>query len=123
MFSRNKQAIAIATSSLAMVAVVPHAQAPSAEIATQPFTVSVSIVAKHSGKCLDVTAGSLFEGARLQQWGCNGLPQQRFWLAAVGAYFKIITFDGRVLDVSNESRINGAPIIQWGFVNGANQLW
>ena len=36
------------------------------------------LVARHSGKCLDVTDGSTANGVQLQQWDCNGNPAQVF---------------------------------------------
>jgi endo-1,4-beta-xylanase len=39
-------------------------------------------IARHSSKCLNVTAASTAYGARLQQWTCNGQPQQSFSLVA-----------------------------------------
>jgi hypothetical protein len=38
-------------------------------------------VARHSGKCLDVPGASTTNGVQLQQWTCNGNPQQAFRLA------------------------------------------
>jgi glucosylceramidase len=37
-------------------------------------------VARHSGRCLDVPGASLADGARLQQWACNGTGAQAFHL-------------------------------------------
>jgi glucosylceramidase len=38
------------------------------------------LVARNSGKCLDVTGGSSGDGVRLQQWSCYGGPNQTFRL-------------------------------------------
>ncbi|MCC6586729.1 MAG: RICIN domain-containing protein [Bryobacterales bacterium] len=86
----------------------------------------VSIIAKHSGKCLDVSGGAIGQGTLLQQYQCNGLPQQRFWITRVGtssSEYKIISFNGQVLDVRDGSSANGAPIQTWSFLGGSNQKW
>src|SRR5437764_10831 len=36
------------------------------------------LVAKHSGKCLDVANGSATAGANVQQWSDNGSPAQQW---------------------------------------------
>jgi hypothetical protein len=41
------------------------------------------LVAKHSGRCLDVTNGNLENGVRLQQWDCIGTPQMKWKLQSV----------------------------------------
>jgi Ricin-type beta-trefoil lectin domain-like len=41
-----------------------------------------AFMARHSGKCLDVTGNSTVNGARIQQWGCHwGGNQQWYWQA------------------------------------------
>ncbi|MTE17797.1 glycosyl hydrolase [Streptomyces sp. TRM43335] len=44
-----------------------------------------AFVARHSGKCLDVTDASTADGAGLQQWACHGGPAQTFRLVPVSA--------------------------------------
>ena len=41
-----------------------------------------AIVARHSGKCLDVPGASTTDGTRLQQWSCNNSAAQSFRLSA-----------------------------------------
>jgi glucosylceramidase len=43
-------------------------------------TDSYRLVARQSGKCLDVPDLSTADGARLQQWACTGAPAQTFRL-------------------------------------------
>jgi hypothetical protein len=38
------------------------------------------LVARHSGKCLDVPGADTSNGVQLQQWDCDGNPQQAFRL-------------------------------------------
>ena len=41
------------------------------------------LVAKHSGKCLDVAASSTADAANVQQWSCHGGNNQRWMLVAI----------------------------------------
>jgi hypothetical protein len=41
------------------------------------------IVARHSGKCLDVLGGSQQDGAAIGQWDCNGGPNQQWRLVVI----------------------------------------
>jgi Ricin-type beta-trefoil lectin domain len=41
------------------------------------------LTAKHSGKCLDVAGGGTANGAKVQQWSCNGLNQQKWTFQSV----------------------------------------
>ncbi|RZU23894.1 RICIN domain-containing protein [Streptomyces sp. BK239] len=43
-----------------------------------------TLAARHSGKCADVTSQSLWPGAQIKQWTCNGGANQRYWSKPVG---------------------------------------
>jgi Peptidase of plants and bacteria/Ricin-type beta-trefoil lectin domain-like len=77
----------------------------------------------HTGKCLDVSSSSMADGAKVQQWSCNGTSAQTFHVAAVGGgFYKITnTHSGRALDVKDVSYNAGATLQQWGYGGGANQ--
>lgn len=91
---------------------------------SQPAASAVSLIANHSGKCLDVTNAGTQNGAKLQQWECNGSAQQKFWLSpAAGGSYAIIGFAGKVLDVTGQSMANTAPIEQWDYWVGSHQQW
>jgi beta-glucanase (GH16 family) len=77
----------------------------------------------HSGKCFDIAAASTQNGARLQQWTCNGTVAQVFHFKAVGGGFYEITnpHSGKALDVLDVRYDNGAPLQQWDYGGGANQ--
>lgn len=45
---------------------------------------SYVFTARHSAKCLDVAAASVADGARLQQYSCNGTTAQSFRLTSAG---------------------------------------
>jgi glucosylceramidase len=85
------------------------------------------VLAKHSGKALDVVNASTGNGALIQQWdftGTGGNNQKWRFVGVGGGYYQIIAkHSGKVLDVRDVSTSNGALIHQWEYVGGANQQW
>ncbi|MFH8801428.1 RICIN domain-containing protein [Streptomyces sp. NPDC017936] len=43
-----------------------------------------TLVARHSGRCADVTGQSLWQGAQVKQYDCNGGAHQKYWFKSVG---------------------------------------
>ncbi|HLL37266.1 MAG TPA: RICIN domain-containing protein [Streptomyces sp.] len=43
-----------------------------------------TLVARHSGRCADVTSQSQWAGAQLKQYDCNGGGNQKFWFKPLG---------------------------------------
>ncbi|HSH31535.1 MAG TPA: RICIN domain-containing protein, partial [Candidatus Saccharimonadales bacterium] len=91
--------------------------------ATLPNLGSYELVAKHSGKCVDVAFASLNDGANIQQFGCNGSNAQTFSLQTVpGNYYKyklVAKHSGKCLDVTATSLADGANIQQFS-CNGSS---
>lgn len=83
------------------------------------------IVAKHTGKCLDVAGGSTAADAMLTQWTCVGISNQHFRIVSVGGGFnKIVArHSGKVLDVQWGSLDNGAPVWQMDENGTPAQQW
>jgi hypothetical protein len=83
------------------------------------------IAARHSGKCLDVDHGSREDGARVQQWQCLGVPNQRWqFLAVEQGWVRIVSVNSdKCLEVTDGSRANGARIRQWADTGEAYQHW
>ena len=87
------------------------------------------IVAKHSGKCLDVAGGpdAQGNGVRVIQFECNGASNQQWKLVPVGdGYYKVLAkHSGKSLDVfgGNIATGNGVIVEQWDYHDGDNQLW
>jgi hypothetical protein len=79
----------------------------------------------HTGKCLDVSSSSMADGARVQQWSCNGTSAQTFHVVYLGnGIFEITnTHSGKSLDIKDVSHDPGATLQQWGYGGGANQQW
>lgn len=80
-------------------------------------------VARHSGKCLDVSDNSAVNGAALLQWTCGGnLNQVYRFVDAGGGYVRIVAqHSGKCLDVSDESTADNAKVVQWRCGAGTNQ--
>ncbi|MET0623248.1 MAG: RICIN domain-containing protein [Pyrinomonadaceae bacterium] len=83
------------------------------------------IVARHSGKCLDVEAESQAAGARVLQWDCGGWTNQQWRVIPVGGgYYKIVArHSGKVLDVQGGALTNGTPVWQYDENGSAAQQW
>jgi len=51
-----------------------------------------TLIARHSAKCADVTSQSLWPGAQIKQYDCNGGTNQKFWFKSVGSgYYELMT--------------------------------
>ncbi|HYE08388.1 MAG TPA: RICIN domain-containing protein [Planctomycetota bacterium] len=83
------------------------------------------LVARHSGKCLAVTASSAVRGANVLQWTDDGSAGEAWRIDAVadGAYTLTARCSGQVLDISAGSLRDGGDAIQWTLHGGANQRW
>jgi chitinase len=105
---------------------------PSAEETDQ--TESASIVSSISegdyvirsamtSKCIDVSSSSTADGAKVQEWDCNGTNAQKFHISPTSdGYFKIINVNSnKGLDIKGVSTAQNAEVHQWSYVGGANQ--
>jgi hypothetical protein len=85
----------------------------------------VQLIARHSGKCLDVVEISTAPDAPLHQWTCWGGPNQQWMLtpAGGGAYEMTSINSGMALRVSNNSFVDGALITQDPYGGNPNEKW
>lgn len=94
------------------------------------------IVARHSGKCLDVAGASMADQANVQQFTPNGGSNQRWFLKLLGVapaapiswlpmpYYAIIAeHSGKCLDVAGGSKEDQANVQQYTPHYGPNQSW
>ncbi|NEE15743.1 family 43 glycosylhydrolase [Streptomyces sp. SID7499] len=50
-----------------------------------------TLIARHSSKCADVTSQSLWAGAQIKQYDCNGGGNQKYWFKSVGSgYYQLM---------------------------------
>jgi sugar lactone lactonase YvrE len=96
------------------------------------FTIKngYQLVAKHSGKCLDVSNSNTANGAALIQWECNS-PQtaqnQVFKLVPQGnSYYQLVArHSNRCVDVPGASQTQGVTLQQYDCLGAGqtNQIW
>ena len=98
------------------------AHSPTWRPSTSGFS---ALVASHSRKCLDVSGGSLDDGASIIQWNRHGGNNQSWSVQATAdGYSRIVSrHSGKCLEVSGWSTDDGASIIQSQCHGGENQQW
>ena len=81
------------------------------------------ILARHSGKALDVTNNGTANGTNVQQWTANDCTCQQWTLTYLGSgqYQIMGASSGKSLDVNGGSTADGANIQIWTYNNGSNQ--
>jgi hypothetical protein len=81
------------------------------------------LVARHSGKCLDVPGGSRNSVTPVQQYSCTGAENQTWAFEAVGdGFFRIVSLFSRMcLDVQGFSQQPQALVQQYPCNGGDNQ--
>ena len=101
------------------VALTPAA--PSAQAATVDTTATYAIVARHSGKAVQVQGTA--DGGAVVQATRTDVPAQQFqFVDSGGGYYRLKSrSSGKVVDVSGSSTANGANVVQWTDKNAANQ--
>jgi hypothetical protein len=99
---------------------------PASAVTIKPAVITYQFVAVNSAKCLDVVGGSLSDGARVQQWTCNGNLQQQWTLSNTGMLNKFYVKNvksGKCLDVKSASVADGAVIQQFTCNSSLQQIW
>ncbi|MDC0707036.1 RICIN domain-containing protein [Stigmatella sp. ncwal1] len=76
-----------------------------------------------TNKCIDIASSNTADGAKVQQWDCNGTNAQKFHISPTSdGYWKIINVNsGKGLDIKEVSTAQNAEVHQWSYVGGANQ--
>ena len=97
--------------------------APSSTGTSTAPTVSSTygaMIAKHSGKCLDVSGWSNANGGKIVQWNCNGQNNQKWSLRDVGdsQYQVVSRSSGKCLD-NRGSKDGGTDVVQNSCANNA----
>jgi hypothetical protein len=87
--------------------------------------VAYSVIADHSGLCLDIVNGSTDNGVAVQQPVRNG-GKSHLWAFMPdnkGFNFIVHLHSGQVLDVPDNSLKNYAAVQQYPFNGGDSQRW
>jgi hypothetical protein len=65
-----------------------------------------TLIARHSGKCADVTSQSLWQGAQIKQYDCNGGNNQKYWFKSVGSgYYQLVVRNSSLCVQENASTV------------------
>ena len=89
------------------------------------FTGYQKIIAKHSGKALDVFAHATTDGGAVVQWTYLGDANQQWKIESNGdgTYRIVSKLSGKVLDVGGASVLDGGVVHQWSWLSVDNQRW
>lgn len=87
--------------------------------------VRACLVARHSGKVLNVAEASTGNGGAVGQWDWANADQQKFTLqpAGDGCYRIVAKHSGKILAVEGASTDNGACLIQWDSGPDNNEIF
>lgn len=86
----------------------------SPEVTIDTATGSVSgtsvtyntLIARNSAKCADVTSQSLWQGAQIKQYDCNGGNNQKYWFKSVGSgYYQLMVRNSSLCVQENASTV------------------
>lgn len=112
--------VALAAALAAVTAAVTMSAANAATIDTSAW---YQLLARHSGKAMDINGASTADGATVVQWTPGtGTNQQFQFVDSGGGFYRLrARHSGKVLDVEGGSTANGANVRQWTDGNGTNQ--
>jgi Mg2+/Co2+ transporter CorB len=85
--------------------------------------VNFEIINRLSGKVLDDTGSSTWNGTVIQQWDYLGNPNQQWQFVPLVSYNIKNVLSNLVLDVRGRSTANGASIQQWASNGNLQQQW
>lgn len=99
----------VAAAALCGLNLVVGAPAAAAAPLPVPTIIYEQVLNFHSGKCLEVAGGSQANGARVQQYSCNGTVAQQWNKRPThGGYFQlVVASSGKCLEIANASQANG----------------
>ncbi|MCF4141013.1 RICIN domain-containing protein [Streptomyces sp. Tue 6430] len=65
-----------------------------------------TLVARHSARCADVTGQSLWQGAQIKQYDCNGGGNQKYWFKPAGSgYYQLVVRNSSLCVRENASTV------------------
>ncbi|WP_201440398.1 RICIN domain-containing protein [Saccharothrix sp. 6-C] len=112
-----RSAVALVVGAVAVLAPV----APSARAAVVDTSATYVVVARHSGKVMQVQS-AVDGGAVVQASRSDSSAQQFQFVDSGGGFFRLRSrYSGRVVDVASASTANGADVVQWTDRDAANQ--
>jgi hypothetical protein len=113
------------TNEQALAEIAPCDKSPAQAFKLQPAPGNYyRFVSALSGKCLDVQSISPDDGVLVQQFSCNGGPNQDWIIADAGppgTVRLVARHSGKVLDVKDSKTADGTPVIQWTWRSAPNE--
>ncbi|MEU9287706.1 RICIN domain-containing protein [Streptomyces sp. NPDC048275] len=66
-----------------------------------------TLIAAHSAKCADVTSQSLWPGAQIKQYDCNGGNNQKYWFKPIGGgYYQLVVRNSSLCVQENANTVS-----------------
>jgi len=88
-----------------------------------------TLIARHSSKCADVTGQSLWQGAQIKQYDCNGGNNQKYWFKSVGGgYYQLMVRNSSLCVQENASTVtqencsSSATTQQWSLTTSGSYV-
>ncbi|GAA2497047.1 RICIN domain-containing protein [Streptomyces longisporus] len=88
-----------------------------------------TLIARHSGKCADVTSQSLWQGAQIKQYDCNGGNNQKYWFKSLGSgYYQLVVRNSSLCVQENASTVTqencsgSATTQQWSLTTSGSYV-
>ncbi|MGW5612547.1 RICIN domain-containing protein [Streptomyces sp. NPDC003877] len=88
-----------------------------------------TLIARHSSRCADVTSQSLWQGAQLKQYDCNGGANQKYWFRSVGGgSYQLMVRNSSLCVQENANTVTqencdaSAPSQQWSLTTTGSHL-
>ncbi|MFF4801414.1 RICIN domain-containing protein [Streptomyces sp. NPDC001351] len=86
-----------------------------------------TLIARHSGRCADVTSQSLWQGAQIKQYDCNGGTNQKYWFKSLGSgYYQLVVRNSSLCVQENASTVtqencsSAATTQQWSLTTSGS---
>ncbi|MGW2717407.1 RICIN domain-containing protein [Streptomyces sp. NPDC001492] len=88
-----------------------------------------TLIARHSGRCADVTSQSLWQGAQIKQYDCNGGTNQKYWFKSLGSgYYQLVVRNSSLCVQENASTVTqencsgSAATQQWSLTTSGSSV-
>ncbi|WP_328740952.1 RICIN domain-containing protein [Streptomyces erythrochromogenes] len=104
-----------------------HLPGPGQSTSDQGMSAAAAggwLIHTFNGKCLEVENSGTANGARVQQWACNGQAGSGWYGEKHGSYEYVKNYhSGKCLEVENSRTTNGARVQQWACNGQAGSKW
>jgi hypothetical protein len=122
-FGRRRRGILAVAGTVLVAGTAVVVTASTAGAATIDTSAYYQLVARHSGKAVEIADQSTADGASVRQWARSAATSQQFqFVDAGGGYYKLrARHSGKLIDVASASTADGANVVQYSDNGGTNQ--